>query len=189
MTDTSATPGEGGGLRVLAEEVAQLRDLFHRRLLEDKARQRLYDELYRQLEFAQRGLAEQYVAPLARELLLVLDRIDQLAGHGSPETRDALDSVRVELQEVLGRRGVRPVAAVGEAFDPRVHEAVTRTPVSDPAEHGRVVAQRRAGYLLEDRLLRPAQVSVGHHGDDGDDDRDGADGRDSVGGDGGGAGG
>ncbi|MET9021681.1 nucleotide exchange factor GrpE [Actinopolymorpha sp. NPDC004070] len=151
----------------LAQEVAALRDLFQRRLLEDQARQRMYDELYRQLEFARQGLVEEFVAPLAREILLVVDRIDVLAGQGAAGDGDAdhaanLDSVRAELLEILHRRGLREVDARGQEFDPRVHEAVARVPVEPGDRVGRVVEVRRPGYALSDRLLRPAQVGVGY---------------------------
>lgn len=145
----------------LAQEVAALRDLFQRRLLEDQSRQRMYDELYRQLRFAQQGLAEQFVAPMAREILLVVDRIDAIAGQLAGESAEPLVSVREELLEVLNRRGLREVGADGE-FDPRVHEAVARVPVERADQVGRVVEVRRPGYALEDRLLRPAQVGVGY---------------------------
>ncbi|GAA2758122.1 nucleotide exchange factor GrpE [Actinopolymorpha rutila] len=149
----------------LAQEVAALRDLFQRRLLEDQARQRMYDELYRQLEFARQGLVDQFVAPLAREILLVVDRIDALTGQGAGgEDGDAgdLGSVRAELLEILHRRGLREVDASGQEFDPRVHEAVARVPVEPGDQVGRVVEVRRPGYALADKLLRPAQVGVGY---------------------------
>ncbi|MFD2081067.1 molecular chaperone GrpE [Actinopolymorpha cephalotaxi] len=154
----------------LAKEVAALRDLFQRRLLEDQARQRMYDELYRQLEFARQGLVEEFVAPLAREILLVVDRIDALTGQVARDgnANDAADdagnlgSVRAELLEILHRRGLREVDATGQEFDPRVHEAVARVPVEPGDQVGRVVEVRRPGYALADRLLRPAQVGVGY---------------------------
>ncbi len=152
----------GDELQRLATEVAELRDLFQRRLLDDRSKQVMYDELYGQLKFAQQGLAEQFIAPMVRELLLVVDRLDSLTAAVPNESADLLDSVRAELLEVLLRRGLRTVDAEGEAFDPRLHEAVERTPVTDEAQVGRVLAVRRPGYQLEDRLLRPAQVSVGY---------------------------
>lgn len=148
-------------------QVAELRDRVERRVLEDQQRQRMYDELYRQLEFARKGLADEYLTPIARELLLVIDRLDAL-GAVDPEKSGAtaagqeLASVRAELAEVLARRGVREVDATGEAFDPRVHEAVGRR--VDPDRAGQVVEVRRPGYALGGHLIRPAQVVVGYAG-------------------------
>lgn len=148
-------------LRRLSEEVAGLRDLFQRRLLEDRARQRMYDELYEQLAFARKGLVDEYLAPMVREVLLVVDRVEA-SEQASEEGREVLATVRAELMEVLLRRGLRRVDALGEPFDPRLHEAVGRAAVQDGAEAGRVVEVRRPGYLLADRLIRPAQVVVGY---------------------------
>lgn len=63
------------------------------------------------------------------------------------------------LDETLTRRGVRPLRAVGQAFDPRTMQAVEL--MSDPArDEGLVVQELRKGFLQEDRLLRPAEVVV-----------------------------
>ena len=162
LPDRTEDEEPDAAVRRLSEEVAGLRDLFQRRLLEDRARQRMYDELYDQLAFARKGLVDEYLAPMVREILLVVDRVETAAEQGPAKDRAALDSVRAELLEVLLRRGLRRVDVLGEPFDPRLHEAVGRSPVSDPAEAGRVVEVRRPGYLLADRLIRPAQVVVGH---------------------------
>jgi molecular chaperone GrpE len=154
---------EHGPIESLAVEVAQLRDLFQRRLLEDRAKQRLYDELYTQLEFARSDLAMQFVAPLAREVLLVVDRIESAVAIAEPAEAESLRSISQELLEILNRRGLRRVDALGEPFDPRLHEAIDRAPVAEADDHARVVEQRRPGFLLDGRLVRPAQVVVGHH--------------------------
>lgn len=170
--DVMDRPADGAAtaadVRQVSEQVAELRERVERRVLEDQQRQRMYDELYRQLEFARKGLADEYLAPIARELLLVIDRLDVLGTAGQQPSADEngvgqeLLSVRAELAEVLARRGVREVDATGESFDPRVHEAVGRR--VDPERAGRVVEVRRPGYALGDRLIRPAQVVVGYSG-------------------------
>ena len=64
-----------------------------------------------------------------------------------------------QLTQVLEKQGVRPVAALGERFDPAHHEAVSRH--EDPAAAGpTVIEELRRGYILHDRLLRPAMVRV-----------------------------
>lgn len=171
--DTGAAPADPsapatvGDVSAIGERMTELRDLVALRLSDDQQRQRMYDELYRQLEFARKGLTEEYLAPIVRELLLVIDRLDAVAG-AQPSVAsgagagDEIASVRAELAEVLVRRGLRQVDAVGEAFDPRVHEAVGR--LDDPERVGQVVEVRRPGYALGDRLIRPAQVVVGYDG-------------------------
>lgn len=159
-TEPTSDPSDEIGR--LADELSELRDLFRSRLYEDTSKQQLYDELYRQLRFAQQGLVDQFIAPLVRELLLVLDRIDALRAGVSAESAELLMSVHDELVEVLSRRGLRLVDAAGERFDPTRHEAVGRVEVTEPDQVGQIVEVRRPGYQLEDRLLRPAQVVVGY---------------------------
>ena len=65
-----------------------------------------------------------------------------------------------KLRAVLDSEGVRPIeAALGQRFDPRVHEAITNIPGSGLPE-GTIVAEIRRGYRLRDRILRPALVAV-----------------------------
>lgn len=138
----------------LVEEVADLRDLFNRRLLEDKAKNRLYEELHAQLALAKGALAEQLLAPLFRELLLVVDRVRVL----NTNDGDVLKSITDELLELLERRDVRRVPAE-DRFNPAIHEAVG-TVVSESNQAGRIFEIVRPGYLLGTTLLRPERVVV-----------------------------
>ncbi len=143
-----------GHVAALKEEIAQLRDLFQRRLIEDKAKNRLYEELYEQLAMARGGLTEQLLAPLFREMLLVVDRVARLSEHGD----DVLQSVSEELLELMERRGVRPVPASG-TFDPAIHEAIRSEPATEQPP-GTILEVVRPGYLLGAQLLRAERVVV-----------------------------
>ena len=140
-------------LEGVTEEINALRDLFQRRLLDDKAKNRLYDQLYEQVGFARDGLVREYLKPLLTELLLVVDRVKQFE-----DVNPIALSVVEELGEILGRRGVRPVATSGP-FDPTIHEAA-RTEDSEFAQAGSILAVLRDGYYLDGSLLRPAAVVV-----------------------------
>lgn len=143
-----------GHVASLKEEVAQLRDLFQRRLFEDKAKNRLYEELYQQLAIARGGLTEQLLAPLFRELLLVVDRVDRL----SDDEGDVLRSISGELLELMERRGLRPTPMT-ETFDPAIHEAVRSEPDAEKPP-GTIMEVVRPGYLLGMQLLRAERVVV-----------------------------
>ncbi|MFD8249385.1 nucleotide exchange factor GrpE [Nocardia sp. NPDC059691] len=149
----SAAPDAGDPLTALAGEIAQLRDLFQRRLLEDKAKNRALDDLHEQLALARGGLSEQLLAPLFRELLRLVDRVTALNDDDA-----ALGSIVDELHELLERRGVRRVPATAD-FDPDVHEAVAVAEASGRSP-GTVLQVVRHGYLMGERLLRPEQVVV-----------------------------
>lgn len=97
------------------------------------------------------------------ELLPVLDHYEM--GLKSAKEHQIEDSVTEgfklvynQLLDLLAKHNVTPVEAIGEAFNPHVHEALTHIPSNKPAET--VVEQVRRGYMLNDKLLRAAQVVV-----------------------------
>ncbi|MEV6409924.1 nucleotide exchange factor GrpE [Kribbella sp. NPDC051718] len=140
-------------LQTLTEELAGLRDMFRRRLLNDKAQQQVVDELSKRLDNADSRSAAAILAPVLHQLVLVLDRIDAEA---------PLASVRDELTEILTRSGVlRLGPTAGLPFDPRFHHAVARLEVTDPAGDGVVATELRPGYVIDGTVLRPAEVTVG----------------------------
>jgi len=64
-----------------------------------------------------------------------------------------------QLQDFLAENGLQPIDAVGQEFDPNLHEAIAHEP-SDEIPEGAVIRQTRRGYRLKDRLLRPSAVVV-----------------------------
>jgi molecular chaperone GrpE len=73
--------------------------------------------------------------------------------------RDGVSLLLRALQQKLERHGVRSIEATGRRFDPRLHDAIARAPRQD-VDPGTVVSEVRKGYLMGDRLLRPAAVVV-----------------------------
>jgi len=101
---------------------------------------------------------------MMREFLDVADNMEQALAHMN--TTDNLQSVRtgVELTfksfiDALKKKGASPFDSLGKVFDPSLHEAVQTLP-SDTVPAGCVSAEVRRGYMLHDRLLRPAMVVV-----------------------------
>jgi molecular chaperone GrpE len=79
---------------------------------------------------------------------------------GSAEQlRSGVELIVKQMEEILRQLQVTPVATVGEAFDPRLHEAIGLVERDDlPDQH--VAEEIRRGYRLRERLLRPAMVRV-----------------------------
>ncbi|MGH9380272.1 MAG: nucleotide exchange factor GrpE [Thermoanaerobaculia bacterium] len=96
-----------------------------------------------------------------REVLAVVDNLERAAAApGSvDELKAGVELILRQLHDLLRRHGVLPVAAAGEAFDPNVHEAVSREHDAG-VERPTVTAEHQRGYKMRDRLLRPAVVSV-----------------------------
>jgi molecular chaperone GrpE len=161
----AAEPAGGGP--TAAEEDARLKELARQRdeyfelLLRTKAE---FDNYRKRVERERQELAGAAAAELLRELLPVIDDLERaLAAEAGTDRADAyrrgVELIHRQLLELLRRRGVRPIEAVGARFDPRVHQAVAYEPAPGRPE-GEIVEEYRRGYLLGDRLLRPAVVKV-----------------------------
>jgi molecular chaperone GrpE len=101
---------------------------------------------------------------LVGDLLTVVDDLERAIraseeGAGGTALLDGVHLVVKSLLDVLGRHGVTRVAAHGQSFDPAHHEAVAHLP-SEAHDAGMVIEEHRGGFRLNDRLLRPALVSV-----------------------------
>ena len=136
------------------EEIALLKDR-HLRLLAD------FDNFRKRAEREREERARYALAEPLRDLMPVIDNLDRaLAAKGSLEDlRRGVEMTARQFEETLRRFGVTVVPAVGERFDPRLHEAVSRLE-SDAVEAPTVVEEMQRGYKLHDRLLRPAMVRV-----------------------------
>jgi molecular chaperone GrpE len=101
---------------------------------------------------------------LIKDFLPVVDNLDRAlqAARSSADfdsLRTGVDMTRKLFESALGRHGVKPFSAVGKPFDPHVHEAMQHVETAEvPAGHVAYEAQR--GYMLHDRLMRPALVAV-----------------------------
>lgn len=101
----------------------------------------------------------------ARDMLVVADNLERALAAMPPDPDAALkplvaglEAVQREMLQVFERHGIRRVAAVGLPLDPMQHQAMVE--VDSEAAPGTVVAELQSGWMLKDRLLRPALVSV-----------------------------
>gem|GEM_PF-729638 len=111
---------------------------------------------------------ERVRADLVVQLLPVLDNLDRsIQASAQRDTQDPLREgvrmVRDQFDEVLQGFGLEVFGTAGTAFDPAIHEAMALVAVDDPSQHRNVMEIVRAGYRLEGRLLRAAQVIVGDY--------------------------
>lgn len=127
-------------------------------------------ENYRKRVDRERGETHnRIVGDIAKKLLPVVDNLSRaLDAERSVETSESaefrhflhgVELINKQLAEVLESFGVEPIAAVGERFDPHVHEAVVTEP-SDKHQPDTVIEELVRGYRIGDRLLRPSMVKV-----------------------------
>ena len=104
--------------------------------------------------------ADQGKEDLLAKLLPVLDNLElALGATGEPEKwRSGVEMIFRQFLEVLAEAGLKPIPAVGEAFDPNIHEAVMREPSAEP--ENTVLEELKKGYLFGEKTLRPSMVKV-----------------------------
>ena len=151
--DAASVEG-GGDLAALQAELVELRNRSVRTLAD-------FDN-YRKRVARERGEERRYAAAdLAHDILAVVDNLERAVGSdGSTEDlKQGVGMIHKQLETILGRHGIQRIAALGEPFDPAVHEAVMRVEEAD-VEEPRVCDEMQTGYTIHDRLLRPSMVKV-----------------------------
>jgi molecular chaperone GrpE len=159
--EDEAVATEAVDVGTLLKENASLKDRLLRALAEA-------ENTRRQASRAADDARKFAIADFARELLIVVDNlqrtIDAADAQGPSTTENAalIEGVQATLRvllQALERFGVRRIQALGQRFDPNLHEAVME--VDDPAQPpGTVTQVVEPGYTIHDRLLRPARVVV-----------------------------
>jgi molecular chaperone GrpE len=125
------------------------------------------DETRQRLNRAADERAQREKADFIAGLLPVLDNLQRATeaaevGGSTDVITEGIRRTASSFENALAAAGVEPIDAVGQTFDPRVHEAVETVEVS-PEDEGKVIAQHTRGYKIGDRLLRAARVKVGRY--------------------------
>jgi molecular chaperone GrpE len=148
--------GDGGASDGGANDavVAKLKDHLARTMAD-------FDNFRKRTEREKKDLERHAAGKVVKDMLPVIDNLDRAlqAGGSVDELKKGLEMVMRQQADVLRRLGVVPVKAVGEPFDPAVHEAVAREE-SSGVDVPTVSAELQKGYTIHDRLLRPAMVYV-----------------------------
>lgn len=152
----AADGADTGALGALQQEKEALQD----RLLRTAAE---FDNYRKRVERERRDLFEFAAADVLSELLPIIDNFERaLQAPAPPEAdvfRTGIELIHKQMLDLLRKRGVTPIEALGADFDPRFHQAVIHE-ASDDHREGEVMQELQRGYMLGDRLLRPAMVKV-----------------------------
>jgi molecular chaperone GrpE len=141
--------------------------------LEDAKSKALYaaaeaQNVRRRLEAEKEQASSYAAAQFARDMLAIKDHLDRALAAVNEELRAdkvasqflaGIESTLRELDSVFARHGISRIKSVGEKLDPHRHQAMMEIP-SNEAEPGAIVDEMQAGYMMKDRLLRPALVGV-----------------------------
>jgi molecular chaperone GrpE len=158
LTDTSEAPEA----LVSTDQIADLqreRDDYQDRWMRKSAE---FDNYRKRIERERREQADQKVVDLLLELLLVVDDFDRALTVEADDVasyRKGVELIHTKLQDLLRKHNVKPIDSVGTDFDPNLHQAVVHE-ISPEHREGEVIGELRRGYMMGDRLLRPAMVRV-----------------------------
>ncbi len=164
--DVAGQPSEvevlQGEMALLEQQLQQMRDRYVRAVADlDNARKRARQAIS--------DAREQSVTGVLQELLPLLDNFERALESITPtadaplETRAVYDGVELiyrQLKQVLERRGVKPIDALGQRFDPALHEAVVQVPAGREHPEGAVAMEMQRGYMYGDQVLRHSRVGV-----------------------------
>jgi molecular chaperone GrpE len=160
-TETGAVAADNGN--AAADALTDLRrekDALHDRLLRTAAE---FDNYRKRIERERAEFAAFAASDVLTDLLPIVDNLERAleaaTGAEGEALRKGVELIHKQMLDVLRRRGVKPIEALGADFDPNFHQAVIHESSTDHRE-GQVIGELQRGYMLGDRLLRPAMVKV-----------------------------
>ncbi|MCP5402584.1 MAG: nucleotide exchange factor GrpE [Novosphingobium sp.] len=153
--------GIDGALAQLKEELAEAQqEVLYARAETQNVRRRLEKDIADTRAYAATGFA--------RDILSVADNLSRALEAIPGEFRDdeklkgfisGIEATAREIEKVFGQHGISRIAAMGLPLDPNQHQAMMEIPTTE-AEPGTIVQEMQPGYMIKDRLLRPAMVGV-----------------------------
>jgi len=168
--ETAAAPAAGAageGMAALAKEVADLKDRLLRTLAEmENLRRRTEREVADARAYGVTNFARDILAVadnMERALKALDDEIREKADAGVKALLDGVEITERELIKVMEKHGVRKVEPKGQKFDPNLHQAMFELPDSS-VPTGTIVQVMQPGYLIGERVLRPALVGIAKGG-------------------------
>ncbi|MDQ3171902.1 MAG: nucleotide exchange factor GrpE [Acidobacteriota bacterium] len=143
-----------------AAQAAAERDAFRDQLLRARAD---FDNYRKRVERDRAQMIARASEDALRDILPVVDDLERALaadpGEASGSFHQGVQMIYKQMLDVLARRGLEPIEAIGQDFDPNIHEAVAYEPAAGRRE-GEIIGELRKGYRIGDRLVRPSMVRV-----------------------------
>ena len=158
--DDDAAGGGDAIAQLRADLDAAKQDVLYARADTQNVRRRMEKEVQDARSYAATGFA--------RDVLSVADNLSRAIESIPTELHDdprmkvfvtGIEATQRELEKVFNQNGITRIAAKGMPLDPNQHQAMLEVPSADH-EPGTIVQEMQAGYMIKDRLLRPAMVGV-----------------------------
>ena len=159
---TTATNGATAAAEPDPSDLQRQRDEYYDLLLRKTAE---FDNYRKRIERDRQAQNDAAAASIIQELLPLMDDLERAlkaessASDAGNAYRRGVELIHKQLGEILRKRGVRAIEALGADFDPHYHQAVSYD-AAEGRREGEVIEEFRRGYMLGDRLLRPSMVKV-----------------------------
>src|ERR1700733_1724123 len=149
---------EGSGIERELQRLKAERDSLLDRLARAQAE---FDNARKRAAKEQQEYRDYAVTDALKTLLPVVDSLERAlqVQSGGAEFRSGVELIHKQLHDALAKLSVHPIAAKGEPFDPRFHEAIEMVETTEAPDH-QVIEELQRGYKFKNRLLRPAMVKV-----------------------------
>ena len=155
LRDPAAEAGPAGELEA---ELAEWKDRALRAAADmENVRRRARLDADEARKFANENLVSELL-PVVDNFTRALEAAEQTSDFEA--LKNGVDLTRRQLLDALRRAGVEQIPALGQPFDPNLHEAIMQVEAQDGQEPGQVVEELRPGYRLHDRVVRPSLVKV-----------------------------
>jgi molecular chaperone GrpE len=159
LNDQDPQPEQAEGQNDALDELRREKDSLQDRLLRTAAE---FDNYRKRVERERRDLADFMKADILTEILPIVDNFERAmqvpSADGDP-LRKGVELIHKQMLDFLRKRGVTTIEALGADFDPNFHQAVIHE-TSPFHREGEVIEELQRGYMLGDKLLRPAMVKV-----------------------------
>ncbi|GIP42061.1 nucleotide exchange factor GrpE [Paenibacillus sp. J45TS6] len=164
VNDSAESAQEGTEAEVLDPEVAKFKALAEENEKRYLRTQADFDNFRRRTQKEKEDLAKYATTKLITELVPVIDNFERAmsTADSNTDTDSLIKGVNMifrQLEGVLGAEGLTVMNTVGQPFNPEFHQAIMQVE-SDEYEEGFVVEEVQKGYMIKDRVLRPAMVKV-----------------------------
>ena len=165
LKEDAADPADAKVAELEAALAVAMQDVLYAQAETQNVRRRMEKEAQDAKAYAATGFA--------RDVLSVSDNLTRALEAIPAEMRESeamkglvvgLEATGRELESVFAKNGITRIASMGMPLDPNQHQAMVEIPSAD-AEPGTIVAEMQAGYMIKDRLLRPALVGVAKKGE------------------------
>jgi molecular chaperone GrpE len=149
-------PAGGDAVARLVEE----REAFRDQALRARAE---FDNFRKRMERERLQMSARATEDALRDFLPIVDDLERALAADTGDTGNAfhqgVQMIYRQMLDVLRRRGLEPIDAIGQDFDPNIHEAVAYEPAEGRRE-GEIIGELRRGYRIGERLVRPSMVRV-----------------------------